>query len=70
VGSANWDSRSLALNFEFMVECYDFQLAESMAEVLQMKRASARELTLSEILSKSPAVNLRNNFFRLFSPYL
>jgi cardiolipin synthase len=70
LGSANWDSRSLALNFEFSVECYDFQLAESMVAVIQDKKATARELTRQEILSKSMILKLRNKFFRLFSPYL
>jgi len=70
LGSANWDSRSLALNFEFNVECYDFQLAESVEIILQEKKAAARELTLQEILSKSLILKLRNRFFRLFSPYL
>jgi len=70
LGSANWDARSLALNFEFNVECYDFQLAASIAGVLQEKKATARELTLQEILSKSLIVKLRNRLFHLFSPYL
>ena len=70
LGSANWDSRSLALNFEFNMECYDIQLAETMAEILQGKKDSARELTLAEIKSQSLIIKLRNRFFRLFSPYL
>ncbi len=70
LGSANWDSRSLALNFEFNVECYDFQLAEAAEKIVQEKKVSARELTLQEIFAKSPIFKLRNNFFRLFSPYL
>jgi cardiolipin synthase len=70
LGSANWDSRSLALNFEFNVECYDFKLAGSMEKILQEKKATARELTLVELLSKNPVLKLRNKFFRLFLPYL
>ena len=70
IGSANIDPRSLRLNFEFNVECYDFQLAASIAGVLQEKKATARELTLQEILSKSLIVKLRNRLFHLFSPYL
>jgi len=70
LGSANWDSRSLALNFEFNVECYDFRLAEAMEVILQEKKISARELSREEIASKSLLIMLRNRFFRLFSPYL
>ena len=70
LGSANWDSRSLALNFEFNVECYDFQLAESMEQILQAKKNRAKELSLQELLSRGLSIKLRNRFFRLFSPYL
>ncbi len=30
LGSANWDSRSLRLNFEFNLECYDVELAQRL----------------------------------------
>jgi len=70
LGSANWDSRSLALNFEFNMEFYDVQLAAEVETILQEKRSAARELTLEEILSRHILVKLRNRFFRLFSPYL
>ena len=70
LGSANWDARSLALNFEFNMECYDVQLAATMEEILQEKKSSARELTLTELRSQSLILKLRNRFFRLFSPYL
>lgn len=70
LGSANWDSRSLALNFEFNLECYDLQLAESMEAIVREKKGSARELTLQELISKGLMLKLRNRFFRLFSPYL
>ena len=70
LGSANWDSRSLALNFEFNMEFYDFQLAEKMEIIFQEKKLAARELTLEEVLSRSIFKKLRNRFFRLFSPYL
>lgn len=70
LGSANWDARSLALNFEFNVECYDFQLADTMEKILQEKKKSAREMTLAQLNSKKLPVKLRNRFFRLFSPYL
>jgi len=70
LGSANWDARSLALNFEFNVECYDQQLAGEVERILDEKKNSARELSLAEVLAKSIPVKLRNRFFRLFSPYL
>jgi cardiolipin synthase len=70
LGSANWDCRSLTLNFEFNLECYDMQLAATVEAILQEKKSTARELTLQDILAKSLFVKLRNRFFRLFSPYL
>ena len=70
LGSANWDSRSLALNFEFNMECYDFQLAEKVETIIHGKKSTASELTLEEVLSRNILVKLRNRLFRLFSPYL
>src|SRR3546814_17966412 len=54
IGSANWDPRSLLLNFELNVEIYDNPLAQQLAthfanawqnaeELLQIGRASCRE---------------------------
>ena len=70
LGSANWDSRSLALNFEFNVECYDSNLSQAMEVIFQEKKSTARQLSLQEVISKNPIQKLRNRFFRLFSPYL
>jgi cardiolipin synthase len=70
LGSANWDARSLALNFEFNVECYDLQLAGKMEKILDEKRNRAGEITLEEVTARSIPVKLRNRLFRLFSPYL
>ena len=70
LGSANWDSRSLRLNFEFDVECYDFELAKVMEEIFEEKKMSASELSLDEVVTKSLLIKLRNRFFRLFLPYL
>ena len=55
VGSANWDARSLRLNFEFNVECYDVDLARRLEGVLEKKRAAAHEVTLGEVGRPLPA---------------
>ncbi len=70
LGSANWDTRSLALNFEFNLECYDKKLAAEMQEILTVKKAQAQEITVQQLRAKSLPIRLRNNFCRLFSPYL
>ncbi len=70
LGSANWDPRSLRLNFEYNVECYDWGLAGRLDEIIQDKITQARRLTLEEINGRSLPVKLRDGATRLFSPYL
>jgi cardiolipin synthase A/B len=70
LGSANWDPRSLRLNFEFNVECYDTTLASALEAVVQDKLAHAREVTLQEVDSRSLPLKLRDGVCRLFTPLL
>lgn len=70
LGSANWDTRSLKLNFEFNVECYDADLAHSLETIFDDKIKSAQFVSLQEVRAKKLITRLRNNFFRLFLPYL
>ena len=49
LGSANWDARSLRLNFELSVEAYGRHFAEQMGKVIQEKLRGAREVTLAEV---------------------
>jgi cardiolipin synthase len=49
VGSANWDARSLRLNFELNVECYGPEFAGELRELIQKKLAQARRVTLEEM---------------------
>ena len=69
-GSANWDPRSLRLNFEFNVECYDRQLATSLTDLVQSKIQQSRSLTLADVDGRSLPRRLRDGGARLFSPYL
>ena len=69
-GSANWDARSLRLNFEFDVECYCAELGQRLECLVQAKRAPARRVTLEEMNARSLPVKLRDGFARLFAPYL
>lgn len=70
LGSANWDPRSLQLNFEFSVECYDPELGERLERLFVTRRAAAREITPGEIEGRPLPIKLRDSFVRLFSPYL
>jgi cardiolipin synthase A/B len=69
-GSANWDARSLRLNFELNVECYGTDLAQRMDSFIQQKLSVAREVTLAEVDTRSLPAKLRDATARLFSPYL
>ena len=69
-GSANWDARSLRLNFELNVESYGRELASDAAKIIERKLGNAREMTLAAADSRRYPVKLADAFARLFSPYL
>jgi cardiolipin synthase len=69
-GSANWDARSLRLNFELNVECYGREFAHEMTAVLGKKLHRAREVTLAEVDGRALPAKLRDAAARLFSPFL
>ena len=70
LGSANWDARSLRLNFEVNVECYSVELGAHMDGLIQARIAASRALTLEAINARSLPVKLRDGVARLFAPYL
>jgi cardiolipin synthase len=70
LGSANWDTRSLRLNFEFNVEAYNAELGKGLEELVRGRRAEARELSLGEVDARSLPIRLRDGIARLFAPYL
>ncbi len=69
-GSANWDARSLRLNFELNVECYDHELARSLRRQVQTGMTHAKELTLAMLDARPLWKRLRDGAARLFMPYL
>jgi cardiolipin synthase len=70
LGSTNWDSRSLRLNFEFGVECYGAELARLASALVDRKLEGARELTQRELNGRPLPVKLRDGVARLAAPYL
>jgi cardiolipin synthase len=70
VGSANWDPRSLRLNFEFNVEAYSVELAGALNGIIDRKCDTARQVTLAEMDARRLPVRLRDGIARLFFPYL
>jgi len=69
-GSANWDNRSLRLNFEYNLESYDLELARCLEEVIAAKLATARQMTLQQVDARSLLIRLLDGVTRLLSPYL
>lgn len=70
VGSTNWDPRSLRLNFEFNVECYDPALARLLADWFDAQLQRSRQTSLAEVDARSMPIRLRDGAARLFTPYL
>lgn len=70
VGSTNWDPRSLRLNFEFNLECYDPAFAGGLARRFDVQREQSRRITLSDVDARSVPIRLRDGIARLFTPFL
>jgi cardiolipin synthase A/B len=70
LGSANWDPRSLRLNFELDVECWDPELGQRAEALVEDRIARARALTLRDVDARPASLKLRDGVARLFSPYL
>ena len=68
IGSANWDARSLRLNFELTAEFRDATLAGDIANAIEARRG--RLLTLSELDKRPFVVKLRDAAIRLAMPYI
>lgn len=69
-GSANWDARSLRLNFEVNVECYDPGVAAQLDAHFEAKAAQGREIDLDDVEGRSMLRKLRDASARLLLPYL
>jgi cardiolipin synthase A/B len=70
LGSANWDPRSLRLNFEFNLECYDLELAHRLHELVEARQKTAHQVTLQEMDARSLPLRVRDGIARLLTPYL
>jgi cardiolipin synthase len=70
IGSANLDTRSLRLNFELDLSIFDECLAIKLQRHFEQAIAASHELSLAEVNRFTLPVRLRDNFARLFSPYL
>lgn len=70
VGSANWDVRSLRLNFEFLLECYDKDMVTAIDALIDKKISQAKPLTSACLTARPLMVRLRDASARLFLPYI
>jgi len=70
VGSTNWDPRSLRLNFEFNVECYDEYLSNHLTPLVEKRVTASHEVTLEVVDSRRLSIRLMDGLARLASPYL
>jgi len=70
IGSTNWDARSLRLNFEYNLECYDRELAARLDAIIDAKIAAARPEDRARLEGRALPARLRDGLTRLLSPYL
>jgi cardiolipin synthase len=70
IGSTNWDARSLRLNFEYNLECYDRGLAARLDALIDARIAVACPMDRAQLEGRSLPVRLRDGLTRLLSPYL
>ena len=68
IGSANWDMRSLRLNFEMNVEFYDSGFAKAISDVIDSRRGE--RITQEELDKRLFVVKLRDAAARLAMPYI
>lgn len=70
VGSTNWDPRSLRLNFEFNLACFDDILARKLDEEFALKLAVSKAVTLEELKAAALPLRIRDGIARMFIPIL
>ena len=70
IGSTNWDPRSLRLNFEFNLACFDEKLAGKLNEHFHEKLKPAAGITLAELKTATIGSRIRDGIARMFIPFL
>lgn len=71
LGSANMDTRSFYLNFEFNLEVYSQGCAQTLINHFEnIKTLNSREITISWLQKQNFVIKFRNSICKLFSPYL
>jgi len=68
IGSANWDMRSLRLNFELNLEIYCADFGARLERAIDPKLGG--QITLAELDGRNFPIQLRDAAVRLLLPYL
>jgi cardiolipin synthase len=69
-GSANWDARSLRLNFELNAEVYNVAFGAHMDGLVQARINSGRQIGMEDLNARPLLIKLRDGAARLFAPFL
>ncbi|GMO51066.1 MAG: cardiolipin synthase [Candidatus Endomicrobiellum trichonymphae] len=69
IGSANWDVRSFKLNFESNIEIFSKNLAKELIAIAELKKRKAKFTTVHECKALPLLKRIRNNMYRLLTPY-
>jgi cardiolipin synthase A/B len=70
IGSANFDPRSLRLNFELNIEIFDVTVAHTVSTHIRNCIERSGEITLADLDQRNIVIKLRDAFAWIFSPYL
>ena len=70
IGSSNWDTRSLRLNFELDVEFYDRALTAQIDARIDKRIALSHRVSRADLLRAPRWRKIRDAAIRLMSPYL
>lgn len=70
IGSANWDTRSLRLNFELNLSVFDQGLARELNRHFDDALSLSKAVSQQEMDARPLPIKLRDGVARLFSPYL
>jgi cardiolipin synthase A/B len=70
IGSTNWDPRSLRLNFEFNLACFDGNLAGELNAEFQRRLGQSVEVTREDLEAASLGLRVRDGIARMFMPFL
>ena len=68
LGSPNWDLRSLRLNFEFLLECYDAPFVAQLDGLIDEKISNSTRLTFDHLYERPFPTKLLDAVARLFLP--